>query len=68
MTYAVDRGRLKVMARGPKKLFENVLRVRVDSLMLSELEEIAKTEDRDLSWVIRKAIENYIQEYKPKKR
>lgn len=56
------------MARGPKKLFENVLRVRVNSPMLQELEEIANTEDRDVSYIVRKAIENFIQEYKPKKR
>jgi len=56
------------MARGPKKLFENVLTLRVDKLMLSELEEIAESEDRDVSYIVRKAIEKFIEEYKPKKR
>jgi predicted transcriptional regulator len=29
--------------------------------MLQELEELAKFEDRDVSWIIRKAIETFIE-------
>ena len=54
------------MAR-PKQL-ANRVSLWIDDLMKQELEGIAKTEERDVSWVIRKAIETYIQEYKPKKK
>lgn len=48
---------------GPK--YPNVVFVRVDDLMLSELRERAETEDRDVSYIVRKAIEKYLEE-KPK--
>jgi predicted transcriptional regulator len=35
--------------------------------MKQELEEIAKAEERDVSWIIRKAIETYIENYKPRR-
>ncbi len=46
---------------------KNVLFVRVDDLMLSELKEIASAEDRDISYLIRKAIEKFIEGYSKKK-
>jgi predicted transcriptional regulator len=53
---------------GPKPQFPNVLTVRVDNLMLRELEELAKFEDRDVSWIIRKAIEQFIENHASRRR
>ena len=53
------------MAR-PKQ-FRNRLSLWLDDLMKQELEGIAKAEERDVSWIIRKAIETYLENYKPRR-
>lgn len=47
--------------------FPTVLTVRVDKSIHSQLGQIAKLEDRDISYLIRKAIEKFIEGYSKKK-
>ncbi len=56
---------MKSKTKTSKAKYPNVVFVRVDDLMLSELKERAEAEDRDVSYIVRKAIEAYL-EVKPK--
>jgi len=53
------------MSRGKPQL-PNVLTVRVNDSMLDYLNLLAQSQDRDVAWIIRKAIEEYIEKYTPK--
>jgi metal-responsive CopG/Arc/MetJ family transcriptional regulator len=42
--------------------------IAMDKLMLQELTQIAQHEERSIGHLIRKAIEKFIEEYKPKQK
>jgi predicted transcriptional regulator len=41
--------------------------VRVEADFKERLISFAKTQDRDVSWVVRKAVEEYLDRHEPKK-
>jgi predicted DNA-binding protein len=43
------------------------LSVWLDKLMREDLEQLAKAQDRSVAYVVRKAVEKYIQESRPRR-
>jgi predicted transcriptional regulator len=46
-----------------KKEKTEFLPLRIDKRLLAEVERIAEKEDRPRSWIVRKAIEEYVKRY-----
>ena len=62
MYYIVLRDRLARARTEPMALSQSYS-LRLDTDQRSKLEEIARRKDRDLSYVIRKAIDEYIERH-----
>jgi predicted transcriptional regulator len=54
--------------RGPEPLEARPTQVRLRPDQRPKLDAIIKQEDRDLSWIIRKALDDFIERYGKKKK
>ena len=58
----------QVMAKTEKQTLGKMTAVRFDADVLDRLAQIGQVEDRSVSWLIRKAVSDFVTSWKPAKK
>jgi predicted transcriptional regulator len=56
------------MAKSEKQTLGKMTAVRFDADVLERLAQIGESEDRSVSWLIRKAVSDFVADWKPAKK